>query len=95
MLRITIKVFAHLREEFGTREIVFTAEEGATVEKVLKKFAEIYGVSDAVFDTVTGRIHRRILLALNGTAISQLSDGLNTKIKDGDAIALLPPVAGG
>lgn len=92
---ITIRVFAHLTEEFGTREIVFTAEEDDTVEKVLKKFSEMYGVSDAVFDTVTGRIHRRILLSLNGIAVSQLPGGLNTKIRDGDAIALLPPVAGG
>ncbi len=95
MLTIIIKVFGRLRDEIRTREIVLSAEDGATVEEILKEFAEKYGVSSAVFDTVTGRIHRHILVALNGNAISQLPDGLNAKIRDGDAIALLPPVGGG
>jgi len=95
LLKILIKVFGRLRDEIRTREIVLNAEDGATVEEVLKKFAEKYGVSSSVFDTVTGGIHRHILVALNGIAISQLADGLKTKIRDGDAIALLPPVGGG
>lgn len=95
MLKILIKVFGRLRDEIRTREIVLSAEDDATVEEVLKKFAEKYNVSSAVFDTITGKIHRHILVALNGNAVSQLPDGLNTKIRDGDAIALLPPVGGG
>jgi len=95
LLKVIIKVFASLRNEVGTRETTLNAEDGATVEEVLKRFAEKYGVSNAVFDTATGRVHRRILVALNGIALSQLPEGLNTKIKNGDAIALLPPVGGG
>jgi len=95
LLKVIIKVFASLRNEIGTRETILNAEDGATVEEVLKRFAEKYGVSSAVFDTATGKIHRRILVSLNGTALPQLPDGLNTKIRDGDAIALLPPVGGG
>jgi len=95
LLNIIIKVFGRLRDEIKAREIVLSADDGATVGEVLKKFAEKYSVSSAVFDTVTGRIHRHILVALNGNAVSQLPDGLNTKIRDGDAIALLPPVGGG
>ena len=95
MVKVVIKVFSSLRDEIGTREIILNAEDGVTVEEVLKRFAEKYGVSSAVFDSVTGRIQRRILVSLNGIALPQLPDGLNTKIRDGDAIALLPPVGGG
>lgn len=95
MPKVLIKAFVHLRKDFNTRQVTITVEEGATIEEVLRKFGERYRVSNAIFESATGELSTHILLSLNGIAVSQLSEGLHTKVKDGDVIALLPVVCGG
>jgi MoaD family protein len=94
-IKVKIRVFAYLKENFNIKEATLTVKAGATIKNVLEKFAENYGVFHYIFDEETGGISRRILLAVNGVAVTQLADGLNTRIKEGDVLALIPPVVGG
>jgi len=68
----------------------------ATVEKVLRRLSEIYGQDfvEYIFDGRTGETQSYLLLLVNGRSITVL-DGLETRLVDGDVLAILPPVGGG
>lgn len=93
-----MRFFASLRELVGKKVeyIEFQGGEEATVEKVLKRLSEIYGKDfvEYVFDRETGEIQSYLLLLVNGRSITVL-DGLETRLIDGDVLAILPPVGGG
>jgi len=92
MSTVTVKLFANLRELAGTRELKV---EASTIEEVLKKLIEKFGESFRKELFVEGnKIRDEYLLLLNGKNFEFL-DGLKTKLKDNDVIAILPPVGGG
>jgi len=92
MSTVTVKLFANLRELAGTRELKV---EASTIEEVLKKLIEKLGESfrKELF-AEENKIRDEYLLLLNGKNFEFL-DGLKTKLKDNDVIAILPPVGGG
>ena len=63
---------------------------------MLKRLSEIYGKDfvEYVFDGKTGEIQSYLLLLVNGRSITVLG-GLETRLIDGDVLAILPPVGGG
>lgn len=93
-----MRFFTSLRELVGKKVeyLKFEEKEGATVEKVLKRLSEIYGQDfvEYAFDRRTGEIQNYLLLLVNGRSINVLG-GLETKLVDGDVLAILPPVGGG
>ena len=66
------------------------------MDKVLKILSERYGkhFTDYVYSADSGEIKGFLQFLINGKNASSLN-GLQTKIKDGDVLALLPPVGGG
>jgi len=97
-LNVSVRFFGSLRALVGKKMecIKFEDREEATVEKVLKRLSEIYGKDfvEYVFDGKTGEIQSYLLLLVNGRSITVLG-GLNTRLIDGDVLAILPPVGGG
>lgn len=93
-----MRFFTTLREIIGKREelITFADDEDAIVEKLLKKLAKRHGKSftDYVYDSRTGEVRGFIQLLVNGRSTSTLEE-LNTKLKNGDVVAIIPPVGGG
>jgi MoaD family protein len=66
---------------------------GGTVQAALEDLARRYpGVSDRLFQN--GRVRQFINVYLNDEDIRYL-DNLNTPVKDGDALSIIPAVAGG
>ncbi|MGD8807216.1 MAG: MoaD/ThiS family protein, partial [Chloroflexota bacterium] len=47
------------------------------------------------FEPEYGMVSRQVAILVNGRHYSHLPNGLNTKLKDGDDVALFPPIAGG
>jgi sulfur-carrier protein len=96
-LQVTIKFFTSLREIVGEKEetLLFPDKEKVSVAKVLAALSKKYGESfaDYVFDK-TGKTRGHLQFLINGTSTAAVA-GLETELKDGDVLAILPPVGGG
>ena len=80
------------------REETLSLDQNAkvTVELVLKKLAEKYGTpfKEYVYNDNTFQPKSFLQFLINGNSTSTLN-GLETVLKDGDVLAILPPVGGG
>lgn len=81
-LEITVKLFAALAEEAGTRQVTVEVAGGATVGDVLDALEE-----QLPFLT---RWRRRLAVAINYEYSPE-----DAPVADGDELALIPPVSGG
>ncbi len=96
-VEVKVRFFTSLREIVNKREETLTLEDGkATVDSVLKRLSEEYGSSfrDYVYDAKTGQPKGFLQFLVNGNSTSTLN-GLQTELRDGDVLAILPPVGGG
>ena len=97
-MQVSVRFFTSLRELTGKREqtIKFRDGETVTVDKILKRLAKRYGKSfvEYVYDSKTGEVKGFLQFLVNGRSASTLK-GLNTKLADGDVLAIIPPVGGG
>lgn len=97
-LRVSVRLFTALRELTGKKEEIleFSDREIVTVSTVLEELAARYGkgFSDYVFDNRTGEVKGFLQFLINGRSVSTL-DGLETRLFDGDVLAIIPPVGGG
>lgn len=71
-------------------------EKKVTVSIVLKMLEEKYGkaFTDYVYESKTGQVKSFLQFLVNGASASTIN-GLETELKNGDVLAILPPVGGG
>jgi MoaD family protein len=97
-VEVKVRFFTNLREIVGTREenLIFADSEKSNVNLVLKLLSKKYGApfTEYVYDTKTGLPKNFLQFLVNGTSTSALK-GLETELKAGDVLAILPPVGGG
>ncbi len=86
-MQIRVRFVGFLARKIG-REIVVNLEEEATFANAVKKISEIYGFGP--IDINKGNDPDYLIVLLNGR--SQKPD---VKLKEGDEIVFLPPIAGG
>ena len=80
-MRITVRLFARLREELGADRLELTFEQDPTLADVL--------------DRVLGdRRPRGMLIAINNELLRG-RDPRMVRLKDGDVVDLMPPASGG
>ncbi len=80
-MRITVRLFARLREELGADSLELTFEQDPTLADVL--------------DRVLGdRRPRSMLIAINNELLRE-RDPRAVRLKDGDVVDLMPPASGG
>lgn len=81
-IRVRVRLFAGVRERAGTAKVEVELPDGAAVDDALK----------AASKAVPGewRLPSKLLLAVNG----EYAEGA-ARLKDGDEVAVIPPVSGG
>jgi molybdopterin converting factor subunit 1 len=81
-MRVTVRLFARLRDIAGAAELAQEIEPGATIGTVWRQLAGLYpGL--AVYE-------RSISSAVNADYAR-----MDYELRDGDEVAFLPPVSGG
>ncbi|NVM31369.1 MAG: MoaD family protein [Candidatus Helarchaeota archaeon] len=93
MSSVTLKLLALFHHQVGLREVSY---EGNTVGDVISKFIDEYRdkLDKVLYNPESKTLQKYILVLLNGRNIVFL-DGFDTKLEDGDVIAISPPIAGG
>lgn len=81
-MRVRVLLFATFREIVGEAEVAWSAEPGTTVDAFLASFLRTYPRLAP---------HRGSLMI----AVNQEFAKPSARLRDGDEVALLPPVSGG
>ena len=92
-MRIRVRFFARFRELLGT-DIEPGIPEGTTFQDAIKAVTvQSREGHDAIFDEC-GAFREFVILMRNGKRVEH-ADAASVVLKDGDEIAVFPPVAGG
>jgi molybdopterin synthase sulfur carrier subunit len=92
-LSVTLRIPAPLRKITGEREVV-TADRGGSLLEIINRLDQEYpGLKERLCDE-SGEIRRFVNLYINGEDVRFLS-GLETPVKAGDEVSIVPAVAGG
>ncbi len=94
-LKIEVRLFAGLRELAKQKAVTEDLPDGSTVADVINRLGDRFGPDfrKQVLDE-RGRPNESFRILVNGQSIAALQ-GAETKLRDGDVVAIFPPVAGG
>ena len=94
-MKIGVKFFTTLREITGKKEEDVESSNTITVTELLTQLSKKYGIefTDYIYDE-KGDVRTHIQILINGRSID-VFQGFETKLKEGDVIAIFPPVGGG
>ena len=97
-MKVSVRFFTSLRELVGKKKetLEFSDDEKVTVDKILTTLSSQHGDGfvDYVYDAKTREVRGVLQFLINGKSTSSLN-GLQTELRDGDVLAILPPVGGG
>ena len=92
-MSVTVRIPTPLRKITGDREVV-TADGGGSLLDVIDRLDQEYtGLKERICDE-SGEIRRFVNVYVNGEDVRFLS-GLETPVKAGDEVSIVPAVAGG
>jgi molybdopterin synthase sulfur carrier subunit len=92
---VKVKFFTTLREIVGKKEEQIQLSGSVTLEALLKQLAKKHGedFEDYIYDEL-GKVRGHLQFLINGKSAST-DQRMKTKLREGDEIAILPPVGGG
>lgn len=92
-MNVTVKLFARLREIAGVKEVKLEVNPGSTVKDVIEALNQKFGEEFKEYFEVYFE-KERLYLVLNGVGLDRIK-GLDTRVNDGDILAIIPPIGGG
>ncbi|PSN90227.1 hypothetical protein B9Q03_06010 [Candidatus Marsarchaeota G2 archaeon OSP_D] len=91
-MKVTVKYFARLREILGKSSDEFELEDSPTITDLLNLLSNRYPqLRGAVFEHDGKTLKKIYQVLVSGEYVGEP----NKKLRDGDIVAILPPVAGG
>lgn len=96
-MKITIRSFLTLREVMGDQSALELEIGDITLVELLRELSDTFGerFSQMVFDKAAKDLNPHIRILINGRHCSHLPQKLNTRLQEGDDVALFPPIMGG
>jgi len=94
---VSVEYLGHIRNIIGTgQEEEIEIKEEASIADLLMVLSEKYGepFKKAVYERSGTDVKSNYIITVNGYLLNQLG-GVETKLKNGDHITLLPIVSGG
>ena len=94
-MKVEVKFFTSLREITGKKSDEIQLQNVITVEELLTLLSEKYGEKfrEYIYNK-KGKVQDFLSFLVNGKNINVLQ-GFDTELKQGDTIAIIPPVGGG
>ncbi|MGB9676177.1 MAG: MoaD/ThiS family protein [Candidatus Bathyarchaeales archaeon] len=96
-MKVKVEYVGHIKNIIGSvREEEVEISEGASVADLLMALSEKYGEAfkKAIYDRIGADVKPNYIVTVNGYLLNQLK-GVETKLKNGDHVILLPIVSGG
>ncbi len=92
MIRVKVKFFAGIKNDIGLEDIELETEKDSTIDDILKLLISKYkGRAENALLTRDKKSYK-FLIFVNDKRVSNLKE---FKLKDGNSIYFMPPVAGG
>ena len=93
-MTVTVKFFANFREAAGKEQekVEGVADVASLINELVRRFGK--KLAEQLYEPGTRRLRETVHILANGRGINLL-EGLKTPLKDGDVIAIFPPVSGG
>jgi sulfur-carrier protein len=96
-VRVTVEYLGYIKQTLGiTQPESIELKPEASTRDLLVRLADEYGepFKKAVYDPKEAALKAYHIIAVNGLMINLLG-GLDTKLKDGDRVVVMPVVTGG
>ena len=96
-VNVTVEYLGYIKQTLNAQQAeLITLEDDAKVHDLLIRLAEKHGepFMKAVYDPKDAGMKPHHILAINGLILNE-KDKLNSQLKDGDRIAVMPVVTGG
>ncbi len=91
-----MKFFAAIRELAAVKDETIDLQSNTAVRELIQVLCQRHGgdFTEYVIDPNTGAPRSHLQIRVDGKNLSSL-EGLETRLSDGDEVALMPPVGGG
>ena len=94
-MKVEVKFFTSLREITGKKTEDIQLKENTTITELVQQLSRIHGKEfDQYIYNKQNKVQEFLSFLVNGQNINNLN-GFETALKDGDVVAILPPVGGG
>ncbi len=95
LMKVKVRYFTTLRDLAGSAEEELRIEDGATLARLIKEVALKYGEKAGTYLYQNGdKVDPAIYFLINGIN-SRIISGSDTILRDGDVVAIIPPIGGG
>lgn len=92
-MAVTVKFFAGFREATGKRqESIEGVNDVTSLDELVRRFGK--KLAERLYSSDTRELRKTVNILVNSRRLDFLQE-LNTPLKDGDEVAIFPPVAGG